>query len=178
MKTLYDRLVWIWSDLNPGMGEARPKDIEKLLKLSSGRPTQIKAKGEAARLGAEKLAILTELGYSADWVQIGKGEPRASDAPPVSPGMSEQEKIKHIQAAVASMVAAAGLKPGSVTVVCAEVGSEEYHSEIEKKFDADASVMNENRRRHIIPTGGFGAVEPRPSSEQKKTPGGKPGGGQ
>lgn len=177
MKTLYERLAWICMDRNPSLGKARPKDIEELLKLSSGRPTQIKAKGEAARLGAEKLAILTEMGYSADWIQLGKGEPRASDAPPVGPGMSDQEKIKHIQAALQSMLVAAGLPPSSVTIAVNVAEGEKDHIAQADGVTGNDEGMDQNAARQPSVFGRD--LDPLSGADgKKKSPTGKGGEGQ
>lgn len=71
MKTLYSRLVEICKDL--GIESPRNVDIHRLCNITTGRVAQIKAAGEAARLGEESVRILTKLGYSADWIQDGKG---------------------------------------------------------------------------------------------------------
>jgi hypothetical protein len=49
------------------------QQIADVCELSRSRISQIKADGEAASLSAEPLLVLTKLGYSAGWVQDGKG---------------------------------------------------------------------------------------------------------
>lgn len=50
------------------------KAICKLLGVSSGRPSQIKTEGEAAKLSEEQMAKLTAKGYSRDWIVLRKGD--------------------------------------------------------------------------------------------------------
>ena len=70
METLYDRLLEICRD--QGVENPRSKDVSRICKISSGRPSQIKDAGESARLGAETLQRLVSLGYSPSWIQDGK----------------------------------------------------------------------------------------------------------
>lgn len=74
MKTLYERLIDICRD--QGVEQPRNADIQRLCGLTSGRVTQIKNAGSAARLGDESLRSLIRLGYFADWVQEGRGPKR------------------------------------------------------------------------------------------------------
>ena len=70
MKTLFDRLLEICKD--QGIENPRSKDVSRICKISSGRPSQIKEAGESARLGADTLQRLVALGYSPSWIQEGK----------------------------------------------------------------------------------------------------------
>lgn len=86
MGTLYDRLLQICKD--QGIENPRPRDISSICRLSSGRPTQIKDEGEAAKIGAKTLQHLVSMGYSPDWIQEGKMPPRLSSSegrPPKEP---------------------------------------------------------------------------------------------
>lgn len=61
--------------------------------------------------------------------------------------------------------------------IVAEASAAGHATSVEQITGNDGD-MGDNPERHIIPTGGFGAIEPRPANEQKKAPGGKPGDGQ
>lgn len=71
---LYDRLLIVCRD--QGIEQPRNADIVRLVGLSSGRVTQIKQAEGAAKLGEDALRRLVRLGYSADWLQDGRGEMR------------------------------------------------------------------------------------------------------
>lgn len=73
MSTLYERLLEICRD--QGIEAPKGIDIQRIAKLSSGRVTQIKQEGEAARLGDSTQAHLHKLGYAIDWIRTGK-EPK------------------------------------------------------------------------------------------------------
>ena len=78
MSTLYSRLLEICID--QGVGKPLGRDIERLTGLSSGRVAQIKSEADAARLGDESLRkVARQTGYSADWIQEGRGEKRAGE---------------------------------------------------------------------------------------------------
>lgn len=65
------RLIEVALDL----GEGAPPDnryFEELLKLSSGRISQLFAEGSASKLGAESLSRLVAKGFNPDWIQYGK----------------------------------------------------------------------------------------------------------
>lgn len=108
METLYKRLLLICQD--QGIEHPRNSDIQRLCGLTSGRVTQIKHAGSAARLGDESLRVLIRMGYLADWVQEGQGPkqaglPPSPDAPPVLrlPAPTKREKwiaaiIEHLHA--------------------------------------------------------------------------------
>lgn len=66
MGTLYERLIEICRD--NGIESPRQADIRAITGLSSGRITQIKQEGSAARLGESALQKIIRRGYSADWV--------------------------------------------------------------------------------------------------------------
>jgi hypothetical protein len=76
MPTLYNRLLEICHD----RGIPRPKgvDIQQLTGLSSGRITQIKSDGTAAKLGEKTLREIMKLGYSGEWLQTGRGSKYAN----------------------------------------------------------------------------------------------------
>lgn len=70
MKTLYERLIQACKD--QGIESPRGVDIQKITGVSSGRVTQIKHEGEAAKLGESAIAKLVAAGFSRDWIQYGK----------------------------------------------------------------------------------------------------------
>lgn len=76
MSTLYERLKEICRDR--GIDAPLGRDIQSITGLSSGRITQIKQEREGAKLGQDALQKLTSLGYSATWLQDGKGEKKMS----------------------------------------------------------------------------------------------------
>jgi hypothetical protein len=77
MNTLFDRLIEICRE--QGIEKPKGKDIQQLIGRSSGRVTQIKQGGEAARLGEDSLAKIIKLGYAPDWVQFNRGARRIKD---------------------------------------------------------------------------------------------------
>lgn len=79
MSTLYERLLEVCVD--QGIKRPRGVHIQAIASLSSGRITQIKNEGEAARLGVKTLQKLARLGYLADWLQEGRGEKKRADSP-------------------------------------------------------------------------------------------------
>lgn len=70
MNTLFERLLEICRD--KGIDSPIGADIQRIAGISSGRVTQIKNEGEAARLSDENVRRLTRLGYSGDWIQDGR----------------------------------------------------------------------------------------------------------
>lgn len=79
MPTLKDRLFEIARD----MGEEKPSNrfFEALLKISSGRVTQIFEPGAKTRLGSDSLSHLVERGYNPKWVNDGVLPKYLRDAP-------------------------------------------------------------------------------------------------
>lgn len=71
MNTLYERLMEICRDR--GINAPKGVDIQALTGLSSGRVTQIKNEGAAARLSGKTITQLHGLGYSVDWLGEGRG---------------------------------------------------------------------------------------------------------
>lgn len=122
MKTLYERLLWICQDQDASIKTPRGADIARLLGCSSGRPTQIRNEGEAARLGEEYLRKMTKLGYSPDWVQEGIGDPKRPAVAELPKTLSKEERLAHVRAALISMLKAAGLNESDLMGVSHNVG--------------------------------------------------------
>jgi hypothetical protein len=80
MQTLYERLLRICRE--QGIDAAPGRAIRILTGLSSGRVTQIKDAGEAARLGDQALRRIARLGYRADWIQEGRLPERSTEPAP------------------------------------------------------------------------------------------------
>lgn len=72
MTTLFFRLLEICRD--QGVKLPQGKDIQRIAGISSGRVTQIKQGEGGAKLGAQALSKLIELGYRPDWIQFGLGD--------------------------------------------------------------------------------------------------------
>lgn len=90
MQTLYDRLLKMCRD--QGIDAPPGRAIQILTGLSSGRVTQIKDAGEAARLGDQALRRVVRLGYRADWVQEGRVPERTAE-PRAHHLVAEQHKL-------------------------------------------------------------------------------------
>lgn len=90
MENLYDRLLWICHDQGIETRH-QGKAICELLGISSGRPSQIKNEGAAAKLNEEQMSKLTAKGYARDWVANGK-EPRKDKDVFRGSELSEQAK--------------------------------------------------------------------------------------
>ena len=70
MTTLYDRLVAIAYDM--GRKRVNGRVLEEITGLSNSRISQIKSKGEAARVGSDVLAKLVNAGYAPDYIKTGR----------------------------------------------------------------------------------------------------------
>lgn len=107
MSTLHERLMEICRD--QGIENPIGKDIQSLTGLSSGRITQIKQERDAAKLGADTMQAITRMGYSADWVQDGRGPKRPvsrqhplPDPSNVAPGPELPPAVRALMQAVTS----------------------------------------------------------------------------
>lgn len=93
MPNLYNRLLEICDDLK--IQGAPGRRIESLTGLTSGRVTQIKQEKEAAKLSGDALTRITRLGYSAEWIQSGRGAKLSTTEPPPphTPKLSDRNDI-------------------------------------------------------------------------------------
>lgn len=90
--TLFDRLQEVCRD--QGIPKPIGRDIQAIAGISSGRVTQIKQEGVAAKLGSDALQKLSRLGYSTDWIQDGKGPKRPGESLP--PGSVRLRSISEV----------------------------------------------------------------------------------
>lgn len=111
MKTLYERLLWIAREV--GIQEKDNKAVAAVIGRTPGRATQIKQGGEAARIDGDALQRVVQRGFSAKWVNEGKGEPRIKDATfalPTNEGVSLETKADHVADALFLILKAAGFE--------------------------------------------------------------------
>lgn len=146
MKTLYDRLLWIAREAGVSGAQKSPnKAVAALIGRSPGRATQIKNEGEGARIDGEALQRVTQLGFSVEWINEGRGEPRIKDAtflPALPGGKTAEERAALLADAVSAILRASGFAQdqlGTKEEIVARLTSWDDAS----KAPADANVVKQ-----------------------------------